>query len=99
LAQCGGNTSVLEKFHCQVFSDIISSSDCEVFGAVDFQVKQKLKQLVFSMIINTDMSFHNQLCNDFKKIDFKNKTRSNIDTNEIKVLSAYLQLRFDHLRK
>lgn len=69
-----------------MFTDIISSPNCDIFGESDFASKQKLKQVVFSTIIYTDMSFHNQLCADFVAIDFKSASKNNISNNDLKVV-------------
>lgn len=87
----GGNESVLEKFHCQMFMNIISQDASDIFGNVDLEKKQLYKKMVFSMIISTDMTFHNQLCKDFEAIDFKEKTQATISSNELKVLDFYFK--------
>ena len=53
---------------------------------MDFRLKQNLKEIVFSTIIYTDMTLHNQLCEDFTAIDFNAKDQNNISENEIKVI-------------
>lgn len=54
--------------------------------------KQKLKQVVFSTILYTDMSFHNQLCSDFMAIDFKSTNQKNISNNHLKVTAQNEEL-------
>ena len=83
---CGGKVSVLEKFHCQVFTNILSSQNCQIFGYQSFEKIEWFKQLVFSMIIFTDMSFHNQLYKDFISINFEGKNKNTLSDNEMKVI-------------
>jgi hypothetical protein len=66
--------------------NIISDDASDVFGEVDLEKKQMYKKMVFSMIISTDMSFHNQLCKDFEAIEFKERSKETISANELKVI-------------
>lgn len=65
--------------------NIISHDDSDVFGNVDLGKKQLYKQMVYSMIIYTDMTFHNQLCKDFQSIPFSQRSNETLSTNELKV--------------
>lgn len=43
------------------------------------------------MIIYTDMSFHNQLYEDFNSINFEGKNQNNLSNNEMKVSFYYFK--------
>ena len=68
-----------------MFSNILGRPDCDVLGEQDFLKRNELKQLVYSLILYTDMAFHNQLFNDFKEIQLSDKSEGNLSFNELKV--------------
>lgn len=85
LARCGLGTSVLEKFHCQMFSNILSKPGCDVLGEQDFQKRSQMKQMVYSLILYTDMAFHNKLFGDFRKIQLGEKGNEKVSFSDLKV--------------
>ena len=87
MAICGLNTSVLEKFHCQIFTNIISNKNANLFSGFSFEKVNKIKQAIFSMILFTDMSFHNQLIEDFSKINFSNVSENSLNEEDKKVIN------------
>ena len=56
-----------------------------IFGDISFDKLNKMKQMIFSMILFTDMAFHNQLVQDFGEIDFSESSKGALSDNDLKV--------------
>lgn len=54
-----------------MFLEIISRKDGDIFGNLIHKAdSQRMKQTVCSLILATDMKFHNSLMEDFKQLDW-----------------------------
>lgn len=68
-----------------MFTNIISNKNNNLFSHLSFDELNKTKQSIFSMILFTDMSFHNKLVDDFSKIDFLNVSENSLNYENKKV--------------
>ena len=91
-----------------MFNNILSIKNNNIFAGLGYEKEQYYKQLVYSMILYTDMTFHNQLVKDFSEIEF-NETERSRDTEgttkkldqgslKVKYLKTYEIIDFDKIR-
>ena len=65
-----GEKSTLEKLHCNILLNILSKKESNIIASINHKIiGEQPKQFFCSLILATDMFFHNSLIQNFNAID------------------------------
>ncbi|KAL6754890.1 hypothetical protein V8C86DRAFT_3100054 [Haematococcus lacustris] len=67
LAQIYNDISVLENHHCALTFAILRRKECALLAHLDAELQRRLRKVIVSVVLCTDMTNHFALTQDFKK--------------------------------
>lgn len=85
------NQSVMETHHCEVTIGIITNEYSNVFACFEDKKLSKIWQMLFTLILGTDMFHHYTIIKSFNELLDKGPVDYSVDENRLKLMQILLK--------